>query len=51
MHQLQPQPEVTTSLQFNTRLTSENTLEVTDVQRSQWENLQTEVFVQVFFCH
>ena len=42
MHQLQPQPEVTTSLQFNTRLTSENTLEVTDVQRSQWENLQTE---------
>ena len=43
MHQLQPQPEVTTSLQFNTHSTSENTLQATDVQRLSWANLQTEV--------
>lgn len=43
MQQLQPQPEVTTSLQFNTHLISENTLQATDVQRLSWANLQTEV--------
>jgi hypothetical protein len=43
MHQLQPQPEVTTSLQFNTHSTSENTLQAADVQRLSWANLQTEV--------
>ena len=43
MQQLQQQPEVTSSLQFNTHLASKNTSQVTDVQRLQWVNLETEV--------
>ena len=43
MHQLQPQPEVTTSLQFNTRPTSAFAENSIPAQRLQWVNLQTEV--------
>jgi len=43
MHQLQPQPEVTTSLQFNTHLTSAFAENSIPAQRLQWVNLQTEV--------
>ena len=43
MHQLQPQPEVTTSLQFNTGLTSEQSEKTAPVQRLQWTDLKTEV--------
>ncbi|RZG77373.1 elongation factor P hydroxylase [Acinetobacter sp. WCHAc060025] len=43
MHQLQPQPEVTTSLQFDTHLASNSAQNTTQVQRFAWENLQTEV--------
>ena len=42
MHQLQPQPEVTTSLQLNTSSTSDFTLHLDHVQRFAWHNLQTE---------
>ena len=43
MHQLQPQPEVTTSLQFNTHSTSAFAENSVPAQRLQWVNLQTEV--------
>ena len=43
MHQLQPQPEVTTSLQFNTHSTSAFAENPVPAQRLQWVNLQTEV--------
>ncbi|MDM1762769.1 elongation factor P hydroxylase [Acinetobacter sichuanensis] len=43
MHQLQPQPEVTTSLQLNTDLTSISSEKPSLVQRLQWCDLQTEV--------
>ncbi|OTG98418.1 hypothetical protein B9T24_03525 [Acinetobacter sp. ANC 4654] len=43
MHQLQPQPEVTTSLQFDTHSTSAFTENPVPAQRLQWVNLQTEV--------
>ena len=43
MHQLQPQPEVTTSLQFNTHSTSAFAENSIPAQRLQWVNLQTEV--------
>ena len=43
MHQLQPQPEVTTSLQFNTDLTSNSDQNIAQVQRLPWLDLQTEV--------
>ncbi len=43
MHQLQPQPEVTTSLQFDTHSTSAFTENSVPAQRLQWVNLQTEV--------
>jgi elongation factor P hydroxylase len=43
MHQLQPQPEVTTSLQFNTHSTSAFAENSVPAQRLQWANLQTEV--------
>ncbi|OTG98869.1 MULTISPECIES: elongation factor P hydroxylase [Acinetobacter] len=43
MHQLQPQPEVTTSLQFDTHSTSVFTENSVPAQRLQWVNLQTEV--------
>ncbi|WP_372404083.1 elongation factor P hydroxylase [Acinetobacter piscicola] len=43
MHQLQPQPEVTTSLQLNTDLTSISSKKSSLVQRLQWCDLQTEV--------
>ena len=42
MHQLQPQPEVTTSLQLNTSSTSDFTLHLDHVQRFAWHKLQTE---------
>jgi elongation factor P hydroxylase len=43
MHQLQPQPEVTTSLQLTTYLTSNSAVYIDPVQRSPWASLQTEV--------
>ena len=43
MHQLQPQPEVTTSLQFNTHSTSAFAENPVPAQRLQWVNLHTEV--------
>ena len=43
MHQLQPQPEVTTSLQFNTHSTSAFAENSIPAQRLQWVNLHTEV--------
>ena len=42
MHQLQPQPEVTTSLQLTTHLTSNPASNLDQVQRTLWTNLQTE---------
>ena len=42
MHQLQPQPEVTTSLQLNTTSTSDFALYLDRVQLSLWNNVQTE---------
>ncbi|WP_349928825.1 elongation factor P hydroxylase [Acinetobacter sp. A1-4-2] len=43
MHQLQPQPEVTTSLQLTTYSTSSSAVSIDPVQRSPWASLQTEV--------
>ncbi|MEG0489084.1 MAG: elongation factor P hydroxylase [Acinetobacter sp.] len=43
MHQLQPQPEVTTSSQFNTHLSSNSAENIAQVQRLQWVDLQSEV--------
>ncbi|OTG64828.1 elongation factor P hydroxylase [Acinetobacter silvestris] len=43
MHQLQPQPEVTTSLQLNTYSTSHSAVNLDPMQLSPWANLQTEV--------
>ncbi len=43
MHQLQPQPEVTTSLQFNTDLTPSSAQNTTQGQRLPWIDSQTEV--------
>lgn len=43
MHQLQPQPEVTTSLQLNYPSTSDLTDHLGSIQLAPWENLQTEV--------
>lgn len=43
MHQLQPQPEVTTSLQLTTYLTSNSAVYIDPVQCSPWASLQTEV--------
>ena len=43
MHQLQPQPEVTTSLQLTTYSTSSCAVSIDPVQRSPWASLQTEV--------
>lgn len=43
MHQLQPQPEVTTSLQLNTDSTSTFSKKSSLAQRLQWCDLQTEV--------
>ncbi|OTG70732.1 hypothetical protein B9T26_13390 [Acinetobacter sp. ANC 4169] len=43
MHQLQPQPEVTTSLQLTTYSTSSSAISIDPVQRSPWASLQTEV--------
>ncbi|OTG83894.1 elongation factor P hydroxylase [Acinetobacter sp. ANC 4648] len=43
MHQLQPQPEVTTSLQLNTYSTSHFAVNLDPMQLSSWANLQTEV--------
>ncbi len=42
MHQLQPQPEVTTSLQLTTYSTSSSAVSIDPVQRSPWASLQTE---------
>ncbi|GAA5182389.1 elongation factor P hydroxylase [Acinetobacter kookii] len=42
MHQLQPQPEVTTSLQLTTYSTSSSAFSIDLVQRSPWADLQTE---------
>lgn len=42
MHQLQPQPEVTTSLQFIPHFTSSFAGDIKHVQRSPWVHLQTE---------
>lgn len=42
MYQLQPQPEVTTSLQLNTSSSSNIALCLNHVQRLAWHNLQTE---------
>ncbi|MDN5512311.1 elongation factor P hydroxylase [Acinetobacter sp.] len=43
MHQLQPQPEVTTSLQLTTYSTSSSAVYIDPVQLSPWVSLQTEV--------
>ena len=43
MHQLQPQPEVTTSLRLTTHSTSNSAVSIDPVQLSPWANLQTEV--------
>lgn len=43
MHQLQPQPEVTTSLRLTTHSTSDSAVYLDHVQLSPWANLQTEV--------
>ena len=43
MHQLQPQPEVTTSLRLTTYSTSNSAVFLDHVQLSPWANLQTEV--------
>ncbi|MEJ2898616.1 elongation factor P hydroxylase [Acinetobacter sp. NS-4] len=43
MHQLQPQPEVTTSLQLTTYSTSSSAVYIDPVQLSPWASLQTEV--------
>ena len=43
MHQLQPQPEVTTSLQLTTYSTSSSAVYIDHVQLSPWASLQTEV--------
>ncbi len=43
MQQLQPQPEVTPSLQFNADLTSVSAKNLALAQRFQWVDLQTEV--------
>ena len=43
MHQLQPQPEVTTSSQFNTHLSSNSAENIAQVQHLQWVDLQSEV--------
>lgn len=42
MHQLQPQPEVTTSSQFNANLPSNSAENIAQVQRLQWVDLQSE---------
>ena len=42
MYQLQPQPEVTTSLQLTTHLTSNSAADLDQVQAVAWANLQTE---------
>ena len=43
MHQLQPQPEVTTSLQLTTYFSSNSAVDIDPVQHLPWANLQTEV--------
>ena len=43
MHQLQPQPEVTTSLRLTSHSTSNSAVHLDHVQLSPWANLQTEV--------
>ena len=42
MHQLQPQPEVTTSLQLTTHLASNSAIYLDHGQYTPWANLQTE---------